>query len=198
MGPVVAAERKQERWNGKKDNKNPTFENEARFNNQFDVASQAAHGTIQSLLMILRAAQHNITELVDDTLAWLTVYTFASTLSHKAAGIWHQSRETEAGLLGATIRENREKRRNQRSAITQGSVPRSWDRFFLPCTVLLTSESSQMTALLALADCPYVTHLCHRTASTLSVSFVAPTAHVFRCLSCNFSTSAAGEGALCN
>ena len=42
MGPVVAAERKQERWNGKKDNKNRTFENEARFNNQFDVASHAA------------------------------------------------------------------------------------------------------------------------------------------------------------
>ena len=60
--------------------------------------------------MILRAAQYNITELVDDTLAWLTVYTFASTLSHKAAGIWHQSRETEAGLFGATISENLEKR----------------------------------------------------------------------------------------
>ena len=64
----------------------------------------------------------------------------ASTLSRKAAEIWRPSREFQTGLCGATILKNREERRNQRSAFTQVSMPRSLDRCFFPGTVLLKSE----------------------------------------------------------
>ena len=51
-------------------------------------------------------------------------------MSRKAAGTWHPSRETKTGPFGATISENRKENRIHRSAVTQVSIPRSWDRFF--------------------------------------------------------------------